>query len=507
MNIFKKKSLCAALAGIGALGAAGAAQAVNLNPDGLGQVLIYPYYTTRTDASGNEFNSLLSVVNSTASVKAVKVRFLEGKNSREVLDFNLFLSPKDVWTAGIVPMGDGAGVMTQDVSCTIPAIPAAGKAFVNFAYTGGGDDGAGTGLDRTTEGYVEIIEMATFADDSKTAGNVTHVNGVPPHCDAQTDALALSEALPPGLVDTDGRSDIFGGMTLINVGSGSSYTEDAVALANFSDTSLYSSAGSILPNLTQASPPISVVFANAVPPGSPSESGFTFTSGFDPGTADPVSAVLMHDHIMNEYVLDASTRSGTDWVVTMPTKRFYVQNGSGPAAGGLFQRNFNKGNGACDDVSLNIYDREEQTTSTPVDFSPPPPTQTNSLCWEANVITFNVKSGVGVLGSANSANIPTDFEHGWLDIGFVNTAPVHTLSSVDTITTDIFATPSEGAATFVGLPVVGFAVQSFTNGVLIVNGQATLSDYGGNFAQKGTRSITPDAGFPGFTAGKSLRAR
>ena len=47
MNIFKKKSLCAALAGIGALGVAGAAQAVNLNPDGLGQVLIYPYYTTR----------------------------------------------------------------------------------------------------------------------------------------------------------------------------------------------------------------------------------------------------------------------------------------------------------------------------------------------------------------------------------------------------------------------------------------------------------------------------
>ncbi len=52
MNIFKKKSLCAALAGIGALGAVGAAQAVNLNPDGLGQVLIYPYYTTRADASG-----------------------------------------------------------------------------------------------------------------------------------------------------------------------------------------------------------------------------------------------------------------------------------------------------------------------------------------------------------------------------------------------------------------------------------------------------------------------
>ena len=492
MNIFKKKSLCAALAGIGALGAAGAAQAVNLNPDGLGQVLIYPYYTTRADPAGNAYNSLLSVVNTTASVKAVKVRFLEGKNSTEVLDFNLFLSPKDVWTAGIVPMGGGAGVVTNDASCTIPAIPAGGKAFVNFAYQ---NDGAGATLDRTTEGYVEIIEMASFADDSKTAANVTHVNSVPPGCAKQTDALALSEALPPGLVDTDGRSGIFGGMTLINVNSGSDYTEDAVALDNFSDTSLYSAAGSILPNLTQSSPPVSVTNAN----------GFVFTSAWVSGTADPVSAVLMHDHIMNEFVLDPGTNSGTDWVVTMPTKRFYVGLGTGTPAT-LFQRNFNKTAGACDDVTLAIYDREENTTSTPIDFSPPPPSQTNALCWEANVVTFNNSN---VLGSANVANIPTTFDNGWLDIGFAATAPIHTLQSNDTITTDIFAFFTEGTATYVGLPVVGFAVQSFANGAITVGDQTVLSNYGGNFAQKGTRLINPQAGFPSPTAAaaKSMRTR
>ncbi len=47
MKTFKQKSLYAALAGVSALGATGAAQAVNINPDGLGQVLIYPYYTAR----------------------------------------------------------------------------------------------------------------------------------------------------------------------------------------------------------------------------------------------------------------------------------------------------------------------------------------------------------------------------------------------------------------------------------------------------------------------------
>ena len=485
MNIFKKKSLCAALAGIGALGAAGAAQAVNLNPDGLGQALIYPYYTTRTDAAGNAYNSLLSVVNSTASVKAVKVRFLEGKNSREVLDFNLFLSPKDVWTAAVVPMGGGAGMTTTDASCTIPAIPAGGKAFVNFQYTA---DGADSSLDRTQEGYAEIIEMGAFADDSTTAANVTHVNGVPPGCAKETDALAASEVLPP-------TGGLFGGMTVINVQSAHEYSEDAVALDNFSDVSNYNNAGSIQPDLTKASPPQSVVFAN----------GFVYTSFWNPGTADAVSAVLMHDHIMNEYVLDAVTSSGTDWVVTMPTKRYYVLNGTGTPAS-LFQRNFNKTAGACDDVDLAIYDREENTTSTPLNFSPPPPTQSNALCWEANVITFNNSN---VLGSKNSANIPvpTGFEHGWLDVGFLPstvTPPIHTLPSTDTFITDIFAFFTEGPATYVGLPVVGFAAESFTNGTLVVNGTNVMSDYGGSFVQKGTRRI--DAVTPvGATVKSSMR--
>jgi hypothetical protein len=367
----------------------------------------------------------------------------------------------------------GAGIITRDKSCTLPAIPAAGKAFVNFAYTA---DGAGSTLDRTNEGYVEIIEMATFDDLSDTAANVTHVGGVPPGCADQTDALAASEALPPGLVDQDGRSGIFGSMTLINVDSGTAAGQDAVALDNFSDVVLYTNAGSVQPDLTQASPPVSVLFAN----------NFIYNSLWSASTADPVSAVLMHDHIMNEFVLDAGTNSGTDWVVTMPTKRFYVANGTGTPAR-LFQRNFNKTDGACDDVDLNIYDREEDTTSTPIDFSPPPPSLSNAICWEANVITFNNSN---LLGSANSANISTDFENGWLDIGFFPstvTGAVHTLPNDATIVTDIFANSTVGPATYVGLPVVGFAVETFQNNVVTVSG--TPATYASSFVQKGTRLI------------------
>src|SRR5438876_4722992 len=138
MNTFKKTTLYTALAGIGALGMAGTASAVHVNPDGLGQVLIYPYYTTQTPGPLQPFNSLLSVVNSTVSAKAVKVRFLEGKNSREVLDFNLYLSPRDVWAAGIVrSSGDGAGVFTNDKSCRTPAVSTDATnptLFVNYPY-------------------------------------------------------------------------------------------------------------------------------------------------------------------------------------------------------------------------------------------------------------------------------------------------------------------------------------------------------------------------------------
>ena len=250
MNTFNKKSLYAAVAGLSALGVTGAANAVSVNPDGLGQALVYPYYTVRDQVAGSPYNSLLSVVNSTASAKAVKVRFLEGKNSREVLDFNLYLSAKDVWTAAIIPTSDGGGIFTADKSCTTPTVSSSASSptlFVNFAYSGSNDDGAGTTLDRTREGYVEIIEMGNVTGATATA--VTHVSGVPP-CSPLSGASA----------DTvTGNGGLFGGMTLINVLQGTDYTEDAVALDAFSSTPLWNPPGSILPNLANVNPKISVV--------------------------------------------------------------------------------------------------------------------------------------------------------------------------------------------------------------------------------------------------------
>ena len=68
---------------------------------------------------------------------------------------------------------------TFDKSCTVPVVSnnaLAPSAFVNFAYAG---DLAGDGLERTKEGYVEIIEMGV-PTDATVIKSITHVNGVPP---------------------------------------------------------------------------------------------------------------------------------------------------------------------------------------------------------------------------------------------------------------------------------------------------------------------------------------
>lgn len=456
MNTFNKKSLCVALAAVGAAGVAGTANAVYVNPDGLGQVLIYPYYTVRDKVAGAAFNSLLSVVNTTASAKAVKVRFIEGRNSAEVLDFNLFLSAKDVWVAGIIPTTDGAGVFTPDKSCIAPtqisSDPTAPTPFVNFAYTG---DGAGDDLDRTREGYVEIIEMGALLDGSKTQVGVTHVAGVPT-CANIDDANATAATADP-------TGGLFGGMTVINVLAGEEFTQDATALNAFRTLGHYDTPGDIKPDLRDADPTLGAVIFNGA-------TGGVISGSFSTGI-DTVSAVLMHDNLYNEFVLDAGTKSGTDWVVTMPTKRYYYD--SSGVVQNLFQSNFSD-TGACDDVSLGLFDREEFVAKP--GFSPPPKAGKTAVCWEANVITFN---NTAVLNSSNGLNINTTFANGWLDLGFPVTSssdfggPAHVL--VD-----------NNGVSFIGLPTIGFSAITFNNGTLTGPSGTGLiqSNYGGAFKHR-----------------------
>ena len=492
MQKFKRKSLYLALvAAVSSVGIANTASAaVNVNSNGLGQVLIYPYYTTRAGT-----DTYLSVVNTTGSSKAVKVRFTEGKNSREVLDFNLYLSPRDMWTAAIVNTTNGAKLITADKSCTAPAIPAAGKEFVNFAYSGAalegiqqsGGDGETQSLDRTREGYFEIIEMGTITNTAINAA-ITHVSGIPANCAVvQASSMDMGPASPLFVGGQSARANpssggLAGTASLIGVAGGTDYGYDPVALNAFAPPQLqniWNPPGSIFPDLTYADL-TSVVFNN----------GGTVTSSWTSGD-NTVSALLMHNNIINEFVLDHATLSGTDWVVTMPTKRYNVPVHN-PAlssdATQLFSPFTHKFwlNGACEPVGLSYWNREEGNVAI-VDFSPPAPGGGTSLCWETTVVTFNSSH---VLGSSNEVNIPVNFDNGWLRMAFTATGitVVNGQTDGNGVNHSVAAqslTSTDGD-TYIGLPTVGFMLQDFINQSAA---PGVLATYGGNFNHKYTTQI------------------
>ena len=88
---------------------ANVAGAVSLSASGMGQVLIYPYYTVNKGQ-----DTLISVVNASDTGKMLQVRFVEGYNGRDVLKFELFLSAHDVWTAAISQTADDGGANAED---------------------------------------------------------------------------------------------------------------------------------------------------------------------------------------------------------------------------------------------------------------------------------------------------------------------------------------------------------------------------------------------------------
>ncbi|MGH8041691.1 MAG: hypothetical protein ACREPN_06570 [Rudaea sp.] len=488
----KRTSLTTAvIAGLaGVAGIANMAGAVNLSTDGTGSVLIYPYYTV----NGNNV-TLLSVVNTTSEGKAVKVRFLEAYNSREVLDFNLYMSPFDVWTAEVDPVTStgGASISTGDNSCTVPTISGS-VPFVNYAYSGNNSDTGPTDLSRTTEGYVEMIEMGTVNDN--TSGSltaITHVNGVPASCGQVLAAWAITGGSAAYWTNNSsidiGAPDggLFGSGTIVNVGAGTIEGYNADAVEGFyagASANQHTAPGNVLPNLASGTNPTAFTF-NTTGTGNVTLATTTFSSSID-----AVSAVFMTDSIYNEYVVDPAYGESTEWVITFPTKRFYVDPQIiGSSAVHPFDEVFGSVSArpgtSCSPVSIVPYNREEATTpitAPPIGFSPPPPgTNPNIpvLCWETNVITFNEDGTVPstVLGSSRNLNVnlPTGFIAGWVNLGFDDqsaTTPVHNIVG------------SSNANTFQGLPATGFSVEQTINSN--VSG-GVLANYTGLYNHKYNR--------------------
>lgn len=519
----KRNSLTTALlAGLaGAAGIAATANAVNVNPDGIGGALIYPYYTVN---KGN--TTLISVVNTTSQVKAVKVRFIEGRNSREVLDFNLYLSPFDVWVGAIAPAdaanaNSGGVLTTPDNSCTVPQIPTAGFPFVTFAFDGSQGNAPRdhnvtslprySAIDRTREGYVEMIEMGVVQTGSALANAATHnTEGRPANCGALTAAW-----LPNGAWSTtNGAANIqlptgglYGSGAIVNAGEGIMYSYDAFALEGFytngnAPAALHTDPVRVVPNLGSADSgggvSRSTVIANngqtlVVDTWSPV--GLTGAAG----GWDSVSALFMHDNVYNEYVTAANLGATSEWVLNFPTKNFYVDRTTAraPFSNVFFATSANPG--SCERFTINLWDREEQSPrgQSFVIPSPPPPINPTIpvLCYEAQVVTFNqtltaisagFRSETANLGARYAENIPATSGPG----GTPANTPFgagHAQFSFNE-TSQRLTNPVSGNR-YQGLPVIGFWTLRAVNGNL----GGTLANYSGTWEHKYSRNVTSTA--------------
>ena len=516
-------------------GAGGNALALNLNPDGYGQVLIFPYYTVNGGKA-----TLLSLQNRTPFGKALKVRFLESQNGREVLDFNLYLAPHDVWTGSIYALDEAspAVLSTADESCTVPAIKhgttlpeASGRrylAFTNAAYTngpGGNHNDAGADeLTRTRDGHIEVIEMGIVGNGEGAGAQRTldaisnDGDGTPRNCaqlidawNAQSanaywrnDPLAVSDLIAP--TAANGGGWLVGSAGIVNGAHGTQLTYTADAIEGFSVSILHGAPGAgNRPQLSDANwPTTDGATAHWVDDGLLQVARYSRTNAID-----AVSALFTHDVLHNEYAV-RSNASGvqylaSEWILTFPTKRFYVDpeitEVAIPPFPLRFQADQTIGANARVGFMQSYWDRAERTIDVCFDFVecygdagiPLPPTviREPAVLAEANVLTLDqsrdAAAATEILAATHWSNV--DLDDGFLDGSMALKFWVEDSPYVDGISDQAISRPDLDGHRLIGMPVTGFWIsETRTSNV--------LANFAGIWRHRGTRCRVPSGVAP-----------
>lgn len=467
----KMKAISVAVAASVAAGTAALSQAdhMYLNDEGMGEVLLFPFYDAE---NGNATN--FHVVNTTADVKAVKVRFLEYKNSQEVLDFNLYLSPEDHFAFGVImdPNGTGGAIITSDNSCTVPALGSPNNGFdgtttenadgsitriqpfttFDFINIGDVDDSP----ERTLRGHVEIIEMGTVnnmgtvASGTAYAAYATHgATGVPLNCGALATAWANNSWVADAVNTPDGG--LYGIAYHINVEDAAAWGFEAAAVDNWAiptaGDSYHSNPGDLFPSIVDGQFSSARYTADGV-------AYVTYTNG-----RDAISSLFMHDTISNDVMINGAIGGQTDWVTTFPTKRYYVDpNTNALAPEAPFDDAYVGNTGApsfaelraCEVVGLETWDREEAFIAPDNGFSPSPGAVAQVVCDEQNTTAW------GAAGTASALNVERDL----FNLGFSWTEG-WARWTFDEATQELCNTSME---CYEGLPVQGFAAYAYANG-------------------------------------------
>lgn len=487
------------------LGAPAAANATTLTvaQGGVGHSLLVPYFNAQ---NGNM--SVFHVVNTdTVRGKAVKVRFRSAANSDDILDFQLYMSPGDVWTASVTQGANGiAQILTSDTTCTVPALtPGVPQQFVTNRLDRTRLT-AGEVANQTREGYVELFTMADIPFNASATSLYTaikHVGGEAPPCatagsaartllntTSVTDFLVVGDAVAAGF--NNPSAGLMGDWYIINVPQTTTFSGGATSIAavdgagasalgnfvHFPQNDTVIAAGA--PELFTADPLFrnDAIDANNVAFGATPalairnydlpdmSTPYTTTAPTDPLVqAGLLTGALAITSVTNQYANDASITAKTDWVFSMPTRRYSVAANYGAAnyasnqyrlfsnvvapadAPGTGTGYFRAGLTAPGNTSLDgglicvlsdgqrFYDREERTpgASTPGPiFSPGEPSAptVTRFCGETSVLAIGTGADdASVLGasvarqSVASSEETGPYENGWAVVTTNNGGP------------------------------------------------------------------------------------
>lgn len=398
--MFKKSLLLVMLAAfvIFAVGTT-KADALQVNPGGLGDALIYGYYNVK----GGNLNFLRIVNTSTDHGIGGKIRFREGKDSNEVLDFFVCLSAGDQWSAWIADPGTGPAILFyyDNDTPTYPDPQRNNNAADNMLATESFIAGIPSTVtpNDTKEGYFEFIANTSWADTPGTTKTVK----TPEQC--RDKVLAAS--------GDDAPNTLFGNHYIFDLANGGTYAYNALALEDFLNGHLTGSlATDSSPRLNDASGGISAV-------------NFVLTKSVEYAT------------------YDLQFNGATTIINTFPTKK--LTNGL------PFDVDEDRSMIRCQTVNLKIWNDKEESPTTTEGVSPRPREEQFQKCNEVSLVVVGTGASPALPSNLVDITLPNaGFDLGWISEDFVTG-----FSSRETC---------KGGLCAKGLPVISYELQGFING-------------------------------------------
>lgn len=438
-NLFKPLGVAAAVAAACASYNNVATAQPSIANNALGGLALVPYYTVN-----GEWITGVHIVNTSARTQVVKFRFRRAPDSIDALDFNVVMSPFDVY-AGFLS-DDENGVISwsaNDTTCTVPG-PTNGRLTMPSIYR----EGAETG-------YVEIIAMGTPINETQpiavaakhVASTLTPVDcaAVQSNFFANGDVATTTRGVENNTTTYQSASTVDGGPAAgANTYQGSEdvlkvsyFIRDNATGVEFGDNAVH--VQGFLTDAAITNQQFGYLSGDLNGFDFPDLNGGDPVAGTDRGLFEGLRApeVLGVENLINEWTSNPSNGAALSWVVTMPGQYLMLDRLTYLASlddddvdcdydvDDSFT-SVTDGGEDCDfrDIpvraAVTAYNREEQTEvplSGELTVSPALPGEptVTQLTKETNVITFGGNSILGVSDNNISGELQGQ-NFGWLSL-------------------------------------------------------------------------------------------